>query len=166
MNTHQLLDIAVKLAGLEKAPADSGVHVEGENIKKVLFGVDMDTPEILLAKQLGYDAVVSHHPRVTEADILEVLDTHIDKLEALGVPRNKAQKKLAEKREELSYGTHVGNSRRSESAAKLLGMPFLSIHQPADIITENIVQKHLDEKFAGKNLTKVSEVIEALEEIG
>jgi len=160
------MDIAVKLAGLEKAPSDSGIHVEGENIKKVLFGVDMDTPEIMLGKQLGYDCVITHHPRVTDSDILEVLDGHIDKLEKLGVPRNKSQKRLTERREELGYNTHVSNSRRSESAAKLLDMPFMSIHQPADIISENVVQKLLDDKFADNNKTKISDIIEALEEIG
>jgi len=160
------MDIAVKAAGLEKMPSDCGILVEGENIKKVLFGVDMDTPEIMLGKQLGYDLVVSHHPRVTESDILEVLDGHIDKLEKLGVPRNRSQKRLAEKREELAYNTHVGNTRRSESAAQLLEMPYMCIHQPADIITENIVQEFLDEKFADNNLTKVSDIVEALEGIG
>ena len=166
MNTHQLLDIAVKAAGLTEAPADSAVMVPGEGIKKVLFGVDMDTPEILLAKQLGYDCVVSHHPRNTDDDILKVLDGHILRLEALGVPRNKSQKKLAERREELDYGRHVSNSRRSESAAKLLDMPYLCIHQPADIISERIVQELLNSKFADKPDTKVQEIVEALEEIG
>ncbi|MCL2168630.1 MAG: Nif3-like dinuclear metal center hexameric protein [Defluviitaleaceae bacterium] len=166
MNTQELMDIAIKAAGIDKVPSDSGIMVPGENIKKVLFGVDMDTPEILLGKQLGYDCVISHHPRITESDILEVLDGHIDKLEKLGVPRNKTQKKLAERRDEISYNTHVGNTRRSESAAKLLGMPFMCIHQPADIISERVVQEFLDKKFAGRNDVKVSEVTEALEEIG
>ena len=166
MNTQQLMDIALKTAGLSEMPADCGIMVPGENIKKVLFGVDMDTPEILLAKQLGYDCVISHHPRNTETDLLKVLDTHVDKLEALGVPRNRSQKRLAERREEIAYNLHVSNTRRSESAAQLLGMPYMCIHQPADIISENVVQKHLDAKFAGKNLTKVSEVMDALEEIG
>ena len=166
MNTQQLMDISLKTAGLDKVPADCGIMVPGENIKKVLFGVDMDTAELLLAKQLGFDCVVSHHPRNTNNDISDVLDDHMLKLEALGVPRNKTQKMLAIRKEEMSYGRHVSNSRRSESAAKLLGIAYMCIHTPTDLIGEAIVQKHLDAKFAGKPETRVQDVVEALEEIG
>ncbi|MCL2213337.1 MAG: hypothetical protein FWB93_05865, partial [Oscillospiraceae bacterium] len=165
MNTQKLMDIALELAGLKEMPADCEITVEGEGIKKVLFGVDMDTAEILLAKDLGYDCVVSHHPRNTNNAKLEVLNDHMHKLESLGVPRNKTQKMLAERKGELSYGTHVANSRRSESAAKLLGMPFMSIHTPTDIIGEAMVQKHLDDKFAGKPETTLQDIVDALEEM-
>ncbi|MCL2007945.1 MAG: hypothetical protein FWG77_07645 [Treponema sp.] len=165
MNTQEMMDSALKLAGLDKMPEDCGIDVEGSNIKRVLMGVDMDTAELLLAKELGYDCVVSHHPRNTNPNKLEVLNTHIHKLEALGVPRNKAQKRLEERKEELHYNMHVSNSRRTESAAKLLKMPYISIHTPADIIGEGIVQKFLDGKFAGKKDTKLQEIVDALEEI-
>jgi len=165
MNTQELMDIALKAAGLEKMPEDCGIMVPGEGIKKVLMGVDMDTAEIMLAKQLGYDCVVSHHPRNTNPDMLDLMDTHIRKLEALGVPRNKGQKLLAARKKELSFNQHVSNSRRSESAAKLLGMPYICIHTPADIISEAMVQNFLDKKFANKPETTVKEVMDALEEM-
>jgi len=165
MTTKEMMDIALKTAGLEKMPEDCGIVVEGKNIKKVLMGVDMETAELMLAKQLGYDCVVSHHPKNTHADMLDVLHDHYAKLEALGVPKNKSQKLLAERKDELSYNTHVSNSRRSESAAKLLNMPFLSLHTPADVIGEAIVQKFLDKKFKNKPDTTVQEVVEALDEI-
>jgi putative NIF3 family GTP cyclohydrolase 1 type 2 len=125
----------------------------------------MDTAELLLAKELGYDCVVTHHPRNTNTKMLDLLDRHILNLEELGVPRNKSQKLLAERRDELSYNQHVSNSRRSESAAKLMNMPFMSVHTPADIISEAHVQKVMDEKFADKKDVKVQDVVEALEEI-
>jgi len=165
MNTQKLMDIALERAGLKEMPADCGIIVPGEGIKKVLFGVDMDTPELLLAKQLGYDCVVSHHPRNTDTAMLDVMNDHMHKLEALGVPRNKTQKMLGERKGELSYGQHVSNSRRSESAAKLMGMPFLSLHTPTDVIGEAMVQKHLDDKFLGKPETTLKDVVEALEEM-
>jgi len=160
-----MMDVALKMGNYDEMPEDCGIIVEGKGIKKVLFGVDMDTAEIMLAKQLGYDCVVSHHPRNTNAAMLDVLHDHFDKLEALGVPRNKSQKLLAERKTELSYNVHVSNSRRSESAAKLLDMPFMCIHSPTDRIGEATVQKFLDEKFADKPMTTVKEVVDALEEI-
>jgi len=165
MTTKQLMDIALKTAGLAKMPEDCGIIVKGKNIKKVLMGVDMDTAELMLAKQLGYDCVVSHHPRNTNVDMLDVLHDHFGKLEALGVPKNKSQKLLEERKNELSYNQHVSNSRRSESAAKLLNMPFMCIHTPTDIIGEAIVQEFLDKKFKSKTDIKVQDVVEALEEI-
>lgn len=166
MTTQELMNIALKAANLTEMPQDCDIVVPGEGIKKVLMGVDMETAELMLAKQLGYDCVVSHHPKNTNVDMLKVMDDHILKLEALGVPRNKSQKLLQERTEELSYMRHVSNSRRSESAAKLLNMPYLSLHTPADKIGEAIVQKHLDDKFKGKPETKVQEVVDALQEIG
>ena len=166
MTTQALMNIALKTANLDKMPEDCGIIVEGQGIKKVLMGVDMDTAELMLAKELGYHCVVSHHPRNTDTDMLEVLNDHIFKLEALGVPRNKSQKLLAERKDELSYMRHVSNSRRSESAAKLLNMPYMCIHTPTDIIGEAIVQNFLDDKFKGKPETTVQDIVEALEEIG
>jgi len=166
MNTKKMMDIALEMANLDTMPQDCDIVVPGENIKKVLMGVDMETPELLLAKELGYDCVVTHHPKNTNVDMLKVMDSHILRLEKLGIPRNRSQKALAIKTDELSYARHVANSRRSESAAKLMNMPYLSLHTPCDIISEAIVQKHLDQKFANKPDTKLSDIVDALEEIG
>ncbi|MCL2840123.1 MAG: hypothetical protein FWE05_05055 [Defluviitaleaceae bacterium] len=165
MNTTDMMNVALKLANLDKMPNDCGIVVPGEGIKNVLMGVDMDTAELLLAKELGFDCVVSHHPRNTCPDMLDVLNEHIIKLEKLGVPRNKTQKALAAQKDTLSFNRHVSNSRRSESAAKLLNMPYISLHTPADLIGEAIVQKFLDEKFGNKPETTLEEVTAALEEI-
>jgi len=166
MNTQKMMDMALELAGLDKMPNDCGIVVPGEGIKNVLMGVDMDTAELLLAKELGFDCVVSHHPRNTHPDMLDVLNDHIFKLEKLGVPRNKSQKALAGQKDTLSFNQHVSNSRRSESAAKLLNMPYVSLHTPADIIGEAIVQKFLDDKFEGKPDTTLADITKALEELG
>jgi len=166
MDTQKMMDVALKLAGLSEMPGDCDIVVPGKNIKKVLMGVDMDTAELMLAKELGYDCVVSHHPRNTNPDMLDVMNTHILRLEKLGVPRNKSQKALDPKKEELGYMKHVVNSRRSESAAKLMGMPYVSLHTPADIIGEAVVQKFLDEKFADKPEATLAEVVQALDGIG
>ena len=165
MNTKKMMDTALELAGLKEMPHDCDIIVPGENIKKVLMGVDMETPELLLAKEMGYDCVVTHHPKNTNTQMLEVMESHILRLEKLGVPRNRSQKALDKKRESLGYLRHVSNSRRSESAAKLMNMPYISLHTPADIIGEAIVQKHLDAKFANKPDTKLSDITAALEEI-
>lgn len=166
MNTEQILEIACEAAGLNTVPADSGVLIPGENIKKVLVGVDMEAAEILIAKQLGFDGVITHHPKggAPMLNLYQVMDNQIERMVAAGVPINKAQKALAKRKEQVDRASHVGNYDRALSAAKLLGMPFVAIHSPADLLAEKIVQEHLDNSLTGPN-HQLKEVVAALEEI-
>ena len=96
MNTQNLMNTALKLANLDAMPYDTNIIVEGENIKKVLIGIDMETPELLLAQQLGFDCVVSHHPKADSCvvDFAKVMDVQIARMVKSGVPIKKAQKAL------------------------------------------------------------------------
>lgn len=167
MNTKRMMDIALELAGLSEIPQDSGIQVEGTDLKKVLIGIDMETPELLLGKELGYDCVVSHHPKAQGAvvNFSKVMDVQIDKMVSLGVPINKAQKVLRKKQHSVELGGHVSNYDRHASTARLLNMPYLNIHLPADIITEEIVQKHLDKSFEKNEKKTVGDVVDALNEM-
>jgi len=167
MNAKEILDIAVKAAGLDQVPADSGIIVDGENIHKVLFGVDMEAAEILIARELGYDGVITHHPKGGNPmlNLYQVMDNQIDRMVAAGVPINKAQKALAERKEAVDRGMHVSNYDRAASAARLLKMPFIGIHTPADILAEKTVQEHLDRRLKNKPKATLQEVKEVLEEL-
>lgn len=167
MNTKRMMDTALELAGLNEVPHDSGVQVQGTDLKKILIGIDMETPELILAKELGYDCVVSHHPKAESAvvNFSKVMDVQIDQMVSYGVPINKAQKVLRKKQNTVELGGHVSNYDRHASAARLLNMPYLNIHLPADIITEEIVQKHLDKKFENNDKKTVGDVVDALNEM-
>jgi hypothetical protein len=164
MTTKKLMNTALELAKLEEAPFDTDIIVEGENIKKVLIGIDMETPELLLAKQLGFDCVVSHHPKADSCvvDFAEVMDVQIDRMVKSGVPINKAQKALKKQQQSIDLGRHASNYDRVSSAARLMEMPYLNIHIPADFITEEIVQSKLDAAFENKPNTKLQDIIEEL----
>ncbi|MGX8797127.1 hypothetical protein ACR6HW_13750 [Fusibacter sp. JL298sf-3] len=164
MNTQEILQLALNLAGLESAPADTVISVPGESIEKVIIGVDMDTPELLLAKQLGYDLVISHHPKAdtASAHFHNVMDIQIDKMVENGVPINKAQKALRKKVTAVEIGDHVGNYDRASSAAKLLDMPYMNIHLPADLIGERFTQNYLNDALDGNAKAKVQDVVDAL----
>lgn len=152
MNTQEILQIALRLAGLKETPADSGVVFEGANIKKIAFGVDIEVGELLLAKELGVDAVITHHPKggLPMVEFHNVMTNQIERMVQAGVPINKAQKALRERVEQVSRAHHVANYDRVVSAARLLGMPLITIHTPADIMAETFVQNYLD-----KNLKKI-----------
>ena len=139
MNTNKLMNTALKLAKLDKMPYDTNIIVEGKNIKKVLIGIDMETPELLLAQQLGYDCVVSHHPKADSCivDFAKVMDVQIQRMVKAGVPINKAQKALKKQQASIDLGSHASNYDRVSSAARLMNMPYLNIHIPADFIRIN-----------------------------
>jgi len=164
-NTNDLMNVALKLAGLPKMPVDTDIMVPGENIKKVLVGVDMETAEILLAKELGCDCVVSHHPKNTNADYADIMDHHIDKLVECGAPINKAQKVLKVKKDAVALNRHTANSERFASAARLLGMPYMCIHTPADLIGEAVVQKLLDDKLGKNPKATLKDVLDTMNEL-
>lgn len=167
MNTKDILNIALELAGIDFIPADSGIQVEGENIKKVLIGVDMETPELLIGQKLGVDLVISHHPNSDSQriDFHNVMDIQIDKMVEYGVPINRAQKALAKKKAEVALGSHVSNYDRSSSAARLLEIPFMNIHLPADIIGEKFTQKYLDDFTVDKPKATCGDIVDALNEL-
>lgn len=164
MTTEKLMTIALELAKLEEKPYDTDVIVQGENIKKVLIGIDMETPELLLAQQMGYDCVVSHHPKADSCvvDFAKVMDVQIQRMVKSGVPINKAQKALRKQKASIDLGRHASNYDRVSSAARLMKMPYLNIHIPADFITEEIVQTKLNKAFDDKPNTKLLDIINEL----
>ncbi|MFQ6064447.1 MAG: hypothetical protein ACE5L6_03125 [Candidatus Bathyarchaeia archaeon] len=94
MNTEEIMEMALKLAGLKEVPEDSAIYISGNNIEKILFGIDTGVPELLLAKELGYDAVVAHHPQggTATTNFHQVFKRHIPQMIAAGVPMKEARK--------------------------------------------------------------------------
>lgn len=164
MTLQKLLDEALQLAKLSEQPQDTGILHEGKEVKRVLMGIDMETPELILAKELGFDAVVSHHPHggSPTVDFSKVMNVQIDKMVEFGVPINRAQKALKKKQLSVDIGSHVSNYDRVGSAAKLLDMPYMNIHLPADLISERTIQTHLDEQFGNSPKTKLGDIIRSL----
>jgi hypothetical protein len=167
MNTTDIMNIALKLAGLTELPSDSAVINEGDNIQRVLFGVDMDTPELLVAKQMGYDLVISHHPHTgsPDVDFHKVMSRQIDKMIEFGITINKAQKALAPAQSNIERGSHAGNFDRVASFAKLIGMPYMNIHLPCDIVTEDYLQNYLNNKLAANPKAKLKDILDLLNEL-
>lgn len=167
MNTMEIMNLALELAELKEIPWDSGTLVEGDNIRKILFGIDMETQELLLGKELGVDLVISHHPHTGEQDVYfhKVLEVQIDKMMSFGIPINKAQKALRKKVNSLEKNAHARNYDRVQSAAKLLKMPYMNIHLPADRITERFVQGFIDQKLGNHQKATLKDVIDVLMEI-
>lgn len=162
VSTREIMDIALKLVGFESVPADSAIYVEGKDIKNVLFGIDADVPELLLAKQLGYDAVISHHPKGGSAvtDFHQVFERHIQQMIDAGIPKFEAEEAVCRKTMALEVEMHTRNCNHAVDVARLLKMPYMNIHTPLDEIGRRIMTRNIQHE-TWKNST-VEDVVSAL----
>ena len=58
LDTQEILQIALDMVNWNSLPADTAVHVDGKKIKKVMLTIDVTTADLMLAKNLGCDAVI------------------------------------------------------------------------------------------------------------
>lgn len=167
LNTNEMVKIALDLVGYSELPIDSELTVPGENISRVLAGIDMGTAEIMLAKQLGYDCVFRHHnlvPRLGRLGEL-VAEDHFKKMMKNGVPINVAQKVMEHRKREVEIMFHGSNFSSASQCAQLLGMPFVGLHTPADLLGERTVEKKIAEVYAAVENPTVGELLDAIMEI-
>ena len=168
MNTEELMQIALDVSGFKEIPADSQIFVRGDDIKRILFGVDVDAAGLLLAKQLNFDAVIAHHPPGNEAQVYgmpEVMLRHIGQMKSVGISEKNAKKALEVIRGKVSRQRNVINYERVTSVAKLLEIPFLNIHTPVDAITKKYFDDYIDSFLSLNENAKVSDLIKSLNEI-
>ena len=165
MNAEEIMELSLKLAGLEEVPEDSAIYVSGGNIRKVLFGIDAGVHELLLAKQLGFNAVIAHHPQGGTAVINfhKVFKRHIQQMVAAGVPWEEAEKAVRKKLERLEVEAHTRNYAYAVDVAKLLKMPYMYIHTPLDEVGRKKMSEQINSR-TGKN-SAVQDVVSALKEL-
>ncbi|MDR5683819.1 MAG: hypothetical protein QN163_07330 [Armatimonadota bacterium] len=132
MTTEEIMQVALDLAGFARIPEDSAIYVRGDRIRRVLFGIDVGPAELLLARQLGFDCVVAHHPVNATPDAWKVYLRHVEFMVAAGVPEDAALAAVADRVDAYRVRAHVWNYDHVPSVARLLGIPFLNVHAPLD----------------------------------
>jgi putative NIF3 family GTP cyclohydrolase 1 type 2 len=143
LNTQQIMKTALRLARFKTVPGDSGIHVPGRRLRKVLVSIDVGVSELLLAKNLGCDGVIAHHPAGGKAQLegYKVFLRHIDQMRRAGVPAEVARDAVKNKYHVLDVQHHPENYDQTPSAAKKLGLPLLTIHSPCDEIGRQMLVK-------------------------
>lgn len=154
---------------LESPFPDSRILVgdPGMEIKSALVGIDMEVPEVLLADRLrekgeAVDLIISHHPEgIGLVNLDKVMALQADEWYRHGVPINIGEGLIGKRAQEIYRAFLPRNHERALDAARLLGIPFMSMHTVAD----NQVHAHLSELFARKKPQTVGKVVELLLEI-
>lgn len=167
ISTKDLMNIALDMAGLQEAPPDSVIQVESEDVRRILAGIDMGAAELSIAKQLGYDCVVRHHPQDLCMVTLGKMEaaSHIEHMVEYGVSRTIAEKVWAGRETATFQELHAINYGAVAAAARLLGLASFNVHTPADLIVQREVQRRADE-LVGKNpKTSLQDIIDNLMEI-
>ncbi|MDD4319223.1 MAG: hypothetical protein PHW10_02785 [Candidatus Peribacteraceae bacterium] len=138
-----------------------------EEIRRVMVGIDIETPEVLLADRLRergekIDALFIHHPEGRAlADLEKVMPLQVDVLAQLGVPVNHAEAQLRPRMDRIWRAIHADNLFRTERAAELLGIPAFNCHT----VTDNLVWRFIEQTICKKEYDSLEEIITALRDI-
>ena len=164
MDTSGIMRLALDMAGLERIPGDSGIWVPGKDIKKILFSIDAGAPEILLAKEKGYDLLIAHHP-VGPARLTfpKVVERHVEFMLEKGVPRKVAREAARELTDRIEVNAHPSNYLHEVGFAEKMKLPFMNIHLPIDHITRNYLLRAIlksGAKTVGNLVEKLGEIPE------
>jgi hypothetical protein len=133
-------------------------------VKHILAGIDVETPEIILADSLRgkgvvCDLVLGHHPEgAALAGLPEVMVIQPDMWHSFGVPVNVGDALMDERMKEVMRGILPVNKDRPLDAARLLDVPFMCCHTPAD----NMVTSILTARFDKEKPETVGDVVKIL----
>ena len=172
-------DRQAKLTGIEQELADEErtwnpysdsriINGSGdEEVKTLMVGIDIETPEVLLADRLRekgekIDCLMIHHPEGRAlADLEKVMPLQIDLLAGVGVPVNHSEAQMRPRMEKIWRAIHADNLFRTERAAELLGIPAFTCHTP----TDNIVWRYMEKNICKKEYDNLGEILNAIMKI-
>ena len=162
LDTDEIMKMALELAAFKSVPPDSAVHVKGRDQKGFFVTIDVTLAELMFAKSLGCDAVVTHHPIGSSAlNFYMVFDRHIDYMIENGIPKEDACRAVKNLKERAQIKAHAHIYQQIVDESKLLRMPLINIHQPCDEIMRKIIYKNIT---SGKT-EFVSQIIDSITNI-
>ncbi|MCQ2079996.1 MAG: hypothetical protein MJZ38_08095 [archaeon] len=132
--------------------------------ERLMWGIDISVGEMLLADRLKekgqrIDAVVAHHPTGRSRNPFpKVMSLQADLFNNFGVPINVGEALVKPRMDDVLYGVMGSNYNQVADSARLLGIPFMNIHCPAD----NMVQDYLTRKLEEAEPKRLGDIVDAL----
>lgn len=148
--------------------SDSAIlYGEGtREIRGILAGIDIDVQEVLLADRLRgahrIDCILSHHPAGSAyARLFEVMELQVSLMAKAGVGKKSAAGFLAQRMKEVERKILPQNHARAVDAARLLDIPLVCIHTPAD----NCAALYVNRLLSGRKPATAGDIITALDAV-
>jgi len=138
--------------------------VPSREVRSLLVGIDIDAGELAVAERLrergtSLDLVLAHHPSGPAlARLYEVMKMQIDIVARLGVPISMAEDLMEGRIKQIERRLLPANHNRAADAARLLDIPLMCAHTPAD----NMVTGFLSRMFEKEEPQLLSEVVDLL----
>ncbi len=126
-------------------------------VKKAIVGIDMEEGEVLLTYLLNkdldqrIDLIIGHHPEgYALSRLFDVMKLQADLLANCGITVSVAEKLMEKRIGEIERRLMPINHNRAVDMAKLLGLPLMCIHTPADNCVTNYLKNLIDRKKPAK----------------
>lgn len=137
-------------------------------VSRAIVGIDMEAAEVLLThvlnRDLGrrIDLIIAHHPEGHAlARLYDVMKLQSDLLAAYGVNISVAEQLMDKRMSEIERRLLPVNHNRAVDAARLLGLPMMCVHTPAD----NCVTSFLKELFDREKPQNLKNLLDLLKTI-
>jgi putative NIF3 family GTP cyclohydrolase 1 type 2 len=138
-----------------------------KEIKKILAGIDANATEVLLADRLNekgekIDLLIGHHPEGNAfASLHEVMDLQIEVSAEAGIPIHLADALLRERMRDVERGIHPINHNQTIDTARLLNIPFMTLHT----VWDNLGDQYMKAFLKDKEFDTVGDIMDAMMEI-
>lgn len=144
---------------------DSAIHYVSDpdkKIKKILMTMDPDGSEIILAKELGVDLIIGHHPiGVSLALLDESMQMQLYVYKSYGMPINIIEGMMKKRMLQVARSVHVANQYLPVDTAKLLDISLMNIHSPGD----NLLDRYLSDMLKRIQPEFVEDIVNELFEV-
>ncbi len=139
-------------------------------VKGILVGIDLEVGEVLLADALrakgrNIDLLLAHHPEGRAlARLEEVMGVQADVWRKFGVSIAYGDTVMSERMTEIMRAIHPRNNEQNIAAARLLDLPYMCCHTPADNNVNAFVQARCDELGPDSTVDELLDMLKAIPE--
>jgi putative NIF3 family GTP cyclohydrolase 1 type 2 len=139
-------------------------------VSRILVGIDLEVGEVLLADVLRsrgkpVDLLLAHHPEGRAvARLDEVMGVQADVWRNFGVSIAYGDAVMGDRMAEIMRAIHPRNNERALAAARLLDLPFMCCHTPADNNVNRFIQERCDEMGTDSSVGELLTMLKSIPE--
>lgn len=139
-------------------------------VSTILVGIDLEVGEVLLADRLRekgrpIDLMLAHHPEGRAlARLEEVMGLQADVWRTFGVSIAYGDAVMSDRMAEVTRLLRPRNNEQTVGAAKLLDIPYMCCHTPADNNVNAFVQARCDELGVDSRIDELLDMLKSIPE--